>query len=61
VRQRGKVDCLDGSEEFYQTTCGISLTPMEKRILHLIAEGYTNVQIAKTVYTGKPKRDTSHI
>jgi DNA-binding NarL/FixJ family response regulator len=48
-----KADCLDGSEDLHQTSCGISLTPMEKRILHLIAEGYTNVQIAKTVYTSR--------
>ncbi len=34
-------------------SCGVSLTPMEKRVLHLIAEGYTNVQIAKTVYTSR--------
>ena len=34
-------------------SCGVSLTHMEKRILHLIAEGYSNIQIAKTVYTSR--------
>jgi DNA-binding NarL/FixJ family response regulator len=41
------------SEEGHQATYGIPLNPREKRILKLIAQGYTNEQIAKTIYISR--------